>query len=84
MIFVDGANAAHARRWSHRQSGSAAIRPETANILLVSEALHETAAADLTRLIDTLASELTALGATVHALDLLSTDHRRFVLHKQA
>lgn len=78
VVFVDGANAAHARRWSHRQSGSSALRPETANILLVSEALHESAPADLNRLIDTLAAELTAHGATVHARDLLSADHRRF------
>jgi hypothetical protein len=44
----------------------------------VSEGLHETAPADLTRLIDTLAAELTAIGATVHARDLLNADHRRF------
>jgi len=78
VIFVDEANAAHARRWSHRQSGSSAIRPETSSILIVSEALHESASADLLGLIDTLAAELTALGATVHARDLLSADHRRF------
>ncbi len=78
VVFVDDANNAHARRWSYRQSGSSAIRPETADILIVSEGLHETAPADLTRLIDTLAAELTAIGATVHVRDLLSADHRRF------
>ena len=84
VIFVDEANAAHARRWSHRQSGSSAIRPETAGILIVSEALHETAPSDLSRLIDTLAAELTGMGATVHTRDLLSSDHRRFEFQRTA
>jgi DNA/RNA-binding domain of Phe-tRNA-synthetase-like protein len=78
VIFVDDANNAHARRWSHRQSGSSAVRPDTANILVVSEGLHDTAPADLAKLIDNLAAGLTGIGATVHTRDLLSTDHRRF------
>jgi DNA/RNA-binding domain of Phe-tRNA-synthetase-like protein len=84
VVFVDEANAAHARRWSHRQSGSSSIRPETAKILIVSEALHETAPADLVRLIDSLAIELVSIGATVLGRDLLSADRRRFVLNDEA
>ena len=84
VVFVDDGNAAHARRWSHRQSGSSAVRPGTADILIVSEALHETAEADLRRLVETLATELTGIGATVHASDILTSDNRRFDFQRTA
>jgi DNA/RNA-binding domain of Phe-tRNA-synthetase-like protein len=47
VIFVDGANRVHARRWTNRQSGSSAVRDETATALIVTEALHETAGEDM-------------------------------------
>lgn len=50
VIFADLAGHAHARRWSNRQSGRSVIRPETASVLIVAEALHENAAQDLVRL----------------------------------
>ncbi|MCC6705080.1 MAG: hypothetical protein IT334_09390 [Thermomicrobiales bacterium] len=78
VVFVDEANAAHAWRWSHRQSGSSAVKPGTSAILIVSEALHETAPADLPRLIDAIAGELSAVGATIHGRDMLTSDNRRF------
>jgi len=78
VVFVDEANAAHARRWSHRQSGSSAVKPGTSTILIVSEALHETAPADLPRLIDAIAGELSAIGATINGRDMLASDNRRF------
>lgn len=78
VVFVDEANAAHARRWSHRQSGSSAVKPGTSTILIVSEALHDTAPADLPRLIDAIAGELSAMGATIHSRDMLTSANRRF------
>lgn len=84
VVFVDEANNAHARRWSHRQSGSSAVRPETAEILIVSEALHDSAATDLPKLIDALANELTGIGATVHATDILTNANRRFEFQRTA
>jgi len=54
VIFRDDAGNAHARRWTNRQSALSAIRPDTRNVLIVSEALHATAASDL----DALRSEL--------------------------
>ena len=78
VVFVDEANAAHARRWSHRQSGSSAVKPSTRTILIVSEALHETAAADLPRLIDAIAGELSTMGAAIHNRDMLTSNNRRF------
>jgi len=54
VVFADAANRAHARRWSNRQSGFSAVSPATASALIVAEALHETAEADIRALLDTL------------------------------
>jgi DNA/RNA-binding domain of Phe-tRNA-synthetase-like protein len=43
VIFADAAHRAHARRWTNRQSGYSAVRDETASVLIVAEALHESA-----------------------------------------
>ncbi|TAM54479.1 MAG: hypothetical protein EPN57_05855 [Paraburkholderia sp.] len=60
-IFADAENRAHARRWAHRQSALSAIRADTKAVLIVAEALHQTARADIARLLDALASELNML-----------------------
>lgn len=54
VIFRDDADNAHARRWVNRQSALSAIRPDTASVLIVSEAMHDTGSAD----VDTLRTEL--------------------------
>ena len=54
VIFADAANRVHARRWTNRQSGSSAVRDDTASVLIVSEALHDTAADDMRRLLTAL------------------------------
>ena len=41
VIFADASEHAHARRWTFRQSRLSTISPETARVLIVSEALHE-------------------------------------------
>ena len=56
--FIDAEGNAHARRWTHRQSGLSAVRDETRSVLIVAEALHGAAAADVSRLADTLANSL--------------------------
>ena len=61
VIFADGANHVHARRWTFRQSRRSTIRPETAQVLIISEGMHETAAVDIPALIDTLTVEISAL-----------------------
>lgn len=63
VIFVDAGNAAHARRWTHRQSALSAVRRESAAVLIVAEALHGSAFTDVTRLLHALASELKTLWA---------------------
>jgi DNA/RNA-binding domain of Phe-tRNA-synthetase-like protein len=55
VIFADAAGSAHARRWTNRQSGNSAVRESTSSVLIVTEALHETAPADIERLVTTLA-----------------------------
>jgi DNA/RNA-binding domain of Phe-tRNA-synthetase-like protein len=60
VIFADAAGHAHARRWTNRQSGRSAIRDSTSTVLIVAEALHPDAAAEMSRLIQTLVTELTA------------------------
>ena len=54
VIFADAAANAHARRWTNRQSALSAVRAETATVLIVAEAMHETAMADVERLIASL------------------------------
>jgi hypothetical protein len=53
------------RRWTHRQSGRSAVRAYTRRTLLVTEALHDGAAADVARVVDTLTTALRAASATV-------------------
>ena len=60
VIFLDEAGNVHARRWTHRQSGLSAIRPETRDLLVVSEAMHETAGDDIPRLIAAVVAEMQA------------------------
>jgi DNA/RNA-binding domain of Phe-tRNA-synthetase-like protein len=58
VIFADAAGFAHARRWTNRQSGRSAIRPETRRAIVVAEGLHATAGADVPKLMDALAEAL--------------------------
>ncbi len=61
VIFADGAGQAHARRWSNRQSGRSAVRASTTAALIVAEALHDSAAADVPALTAALAEEIGAV-----------------------
>jgi DNA/RNA-binding domain of Phe-tRNA-synthetase-like protein len=47
VTFADAQGRAHARRWTHRQSGLSAIRDDTAAVLIVMEGVHASAAADV-------------------------------------
>lgn len=58
VIFADEAGRAHARRWTHQQSGTSIVRPETRDVLIVSEALHPGAAADVEALLTALAADI--------------------------
>jgi DNA/RNA-binding domain of Phe-tRNA-synthetase-like protein len=72
VIFCDADGWAHSRRWTHRQSGRSAVRASTRRALLVTEALHDGAAADVARVADTLTSALQAAGAQVERVASVS------------
>jgi len=78
VIFADTAGQAHARRWTNRQSGLSAIRDDTTTILIVAEAMHESAAEDVSRLIEALAGEGQAIWATSPTTAMLSQGKPRF------
>ncbi len=61
VIFADDARQAHARRWTNRQSGLSAIRDTSSSVLIVAEALHESAESDVPKLVATIADELAAV-----------------------
>jgi DNA/RNA-binding domain of Phe-tRNA-synthetase-like protein len=54
VIFADAANHAHARRWTFRQSRRSTVGPTARRVLIVSEAMHHGAAADIPALLDAL------------------------------
>lgn len=78
VIFADAAGRAHARRWTNRQSGYSAVRDTTTTVLIVAEALHASASADVQRLTAALAAELAALWSITPATALLSQSSPRF------
>ena len=78
VVFADAAGRAHARRWTNRQSGESAVRAATQSVLIVAEALHEDAAADVAQLTATLAEELNRLWSCTPARAILSRHKPRF------
>jgi len=66
VSFVDAEGRAHARRWTHRQSGQSAVRDSTSAVLVVIEAVHPSARADADRLAQALGEAIEqAWGTTV-------------------
>ncbi len=64
VIFADESGRAHARRWTDRQSGWSAVRPQTTRVLIVTKAVHETAYDDVAALASSLAQALAAIWPT--------------------
>jgi DNA/RNA-binding domain of Phe-tRNA-synthetase-like protein len=67
VVYADDGGRAHARRWTHRQSGHSAVRDTTKSVLVVVEGLHATAATDVPAAAKLLAEELDALWSPVGA-----------------
>ncbi|MBO2452381.1 hypothetical protein J4573_35190 [Actinomadura barringtoniae] len=78
VTFVDASGRSHARRWTNRQSGLSAVRASTASVLIVAEALHDTAATDVAALTATLATELAAAWPTTPRTAILTATDRTF------
>jgi DNA/RNA-binding domain of Phe-tRNA-synthetase-like protein len=58
VIFADDSGRAHARRWTNRQSSYSAVQDETKAVLIVAEAMHGSARADVQSLTSAIANEL--------------------------
>jgi DNA/RNA-binding domain of Phe-tRNA-synthetase-like protein len=78
VIFADNAGRAHARRWTNRQSAASAVRDTTAAVLIVAEAMHDSASADVRKLTATIADELTAVWSATPKTTILSQTAPRF------
>jgi DNA/RNA-binding domain of Phe-tRNA-synthetase-like protein len=77
VIFRDAADQVHARRWTFRQSKLSTVSPETRQVLIISEGLHESASQDVPELIDILSEKITAIGATIRNNVILSAEKPR-------
>ena len=80
VVFADGAGRTHARRWTNRQSGYSAVRDSTRTVLVVAEATHSSAAADVTELIERITHELGAAWPVTPRSAILSQSSPRFGL----
>ena len=78
VIFADAARRVHARRWTNRQSGWSAMQDSTGAALIVAEALHESAPADVRKLTDDLAGELESAWSVTPAVAVLTPSSSRF------
>jgi DNA/RNA-binding domain of Phe-tRNA-synthetase-like protein len=74
VVFADAASQAHARRWTNRQSALSAVRPDSVRALIVAEAFHDDAVADVTALLDELQRVLTVVRAEPERVARLSSD----------
>ncbi len=77
VIFADAAGRAHARRWTNRQSAYSAVRDTTSAVLIVAEAMHSSAHADVERLTATIADELSAVWSVAVKPTILSRSSPR-------
>lgn len=68
VIFADEDGRAHARRWTNRQSGYSAVSQSTDNVLIVAEAMHASAAADVESLLLGLRDRLGKAGADLETM----------------
>jgi len=80
VIFADDDRQAHARRWTNRQSRASAVADATTTALIVTEAMHDTAASDVRALQAALADVLEASGARTLATAVLSQSAPRFTI----
>lgn len=65
VIFADSEGRAHARRWANKQSLQSVVKPETQAVLIVAEALHETAETDIEVLVAELSPAIRRAGGNV-------------------
>ncbi|GAA2721232.1 MULTISPECIES: phenylalanine--tRNA ligase beta subunit-related protein [Streptomyces] len=77
VVFTDAAGYAHSRRWTFRQSARSVVGPHTERALIVAEALHPSAEADLTALQQEITTVLGECRVRVGAAKLVRPTERR-------
>ncbi len=80
VVFADRAGQAHARRWTNRQSGLSAVRDSTTRALIVAEALHDSAPADVAELAAALTAEIQAAWSVTPQAAVLTASFPRFAI----
>jgi DNA/RNA-binding domain of Phe-tRNA-synthetase-like protein len=83
VIFADSAARAHARRWTNRQSAYSAVREETIAVLIVAEALHGAASADVARLIAEVAQQIGIAWSITPSTKILTRSSPRFAISRR-
>lgn len=78
VVFADSSGRAHARRWTNRQSAYSAVRDETDAVLIVAEAMHGSAPADVRALTAAIADELNVAWSATPKTRVLSESSPRF------
>lgn len=78
VIFADALGRVHARRWTNRQSGLSAVRPSTRSVLIVAEAMHASAVADVETLVATLTAEMSSTWSVRPSSAILTRASPRF------
>lgn len=78
VIFADDGRHAHARRWSHRQSGASAVQDGTTRVLIVAEAMHDSARIDVESLLSELVAAIQDAWAARPRTALLTGPDERF------
>ena len=78
VIFADANANVHARRWTHRQSGASAVRATTSDVLIVTEAMHDAAAADIPALLESLAGRISEIWQVEPQIAMPSVTAPRF------
>lgn len=78
VIFADSSGRAHARRWTNRQSAYSAVRDETSTVLIVAEAMHNGAHADVQKLMAAIEDQLEVICSITARGAILSNLGPRF------
>jgi DNA/RNA-binding domain of Phe-tRNA-synthetase-like protein len=78
IIFADGQDHAHARRWTFRQGRLSVVTAETRNVLIVSEAVHDGARKDVDALLTGLRDALASLWSPPEQRAVLTAREPRF------
>jgi DNA/RNA-binding domain of Phe-tRNA-synthetase-like protein len=80
VVFRDDEGWAHARRWTNRQSGRSAVRPETSRVMIVTEGVHPTAVTDVPRLVEVLSAAVQEAWQATPRSAILSASAPTFVV----